>query len=121
MSPASLPGEGRASDRQQPEALKAGVAGDGLADAGPVDVLALLGDRLQQMVAHQAQQWHGHAALVGGLADQSHVLQAERRLEAGGGKALLDQDAAVGAVDWPAPAHLTRHLLFAVIAYRIQA
>src|SRR5260370_38486266 len=56
MSPASLPGEGRASDRQQPEALKAGVAGDGLADAGPVDVLALLGDRLQQMVAHQAQQ-----------------------------------------------------------------
>src|SRR5258706_13846317 len=68
----------------QPEALKAGVAGDGLADAGPVDVLALLGDRLQQMVAHQAQQWHGHAALVGGLADQSHVLQAERRLEAGG-------------------------------------
>src|SRR5260370_37059884 len=81
----------------QPEALKAGVAGDGLADAGPVDVLALLGDRLQQMVAHQAQQWHGHAALVGGLADQSHVLQAKRRLEAGGGKAPPDPDSAGGA------------------------
>ena len=36
-------------------ALEARVLGDGTSNAGPVDVLALSGDRLQQMIAQQAK------------------------------------------------------------------
>ena len=75
--------------------LEAAVPGDGQADAGPVDVLTLLGDRFEQMVAQQAEQRHGDPAGVGGLGGEAHVFQAERGSEAGGTVALFDQQLAV--------------------------
>src|ERR1700720_195863 len=80
-------------------ASKAGVLGDGAADARPVYFFTLRRDCLQQMIAQQTEQRHWYALPLRRLTHQTHVLQPERCSETSRPEFSLSEDWTVSAKD----------------------
>src|ERR1700722_5810744 len=72
-----------------------GILVDGECDGRPIDILALLGDDLQQMIAQQAEQRHRPPQGLRGLSGEPHVLEPQRRGESRGPESCFGQYGAI--------------------------